>query len=69
MWVLVDIFLPWFALAQARRRIEALRDEKQVLIVENCTLANSLSFARAQIAKFDGDGDGKIGGSLRRVKA
>jgi hypothetical protein len=56
-----DTFLPWLTISKLRAEVAGLHATAQYL-------QSLLDDARAQIAKMDGDGDGRIGGSKRKAK-
>jgi len=57
-----DAMLPWLTISKLRAELSGLHATAQYL-------QSLLDEARAQIAKMDGDGDGKVGGSKKRVKS
>ena len=54
-----EIIWPWGALVRARHDVHHLVDA-------NKWLEKELNELRLQVAKFDGDGDGRIGGSRKK---
>jgi hypothetical protein len=55
-----DALLPWLTISKLRDELSGLHATAQYL-------QSLLDEARAQIAKMDGDGDGRIGGSKKKV--
>lgn len=78
-----DAMLPWLAISRLRSQLSDLHadyhwlqgtlDEARTEIDdrarETASLQQDVKALRAQVAKFDGDKDGKIGGSKKRVKS
>lgn len=55
-----DVLLPWLTISKLRAELSGLHSTAQYL-------QSLLDETRAQIAKMDGDGDGRIGGSKKKV--
>jgi hypothetical protein len=55
-----DVLLPWLTISRLRSQLSDLHADYHYL-------QSLLDEARAQIAKMDGDNDGRIGGSKKKV--
>ena len=64
---LLDVVWPWGEIARLKAELADATDRlgraKDLLMIRG----NQVKYLEEQVAKFDGDGDGKVGGSKKKA--